>query len=83
MGFVSNKDGRMEEFMTDKHPKREELGKRVLPLGRTVYIQREDFLDTGPNGENPIPPGFKSLVPGGQACDINFVAGILMIERFD
>ena len=64
---ISNyEEGRTEEFKVDRHPKRADLGERVLPFSRTVYIERDDFFDTGPEGKLPIPPGFKRLVPGGQ-----------------
>jgi glutaminyl-tRNA synthetase len=61
-------EGCMEEFQVDRHPKLEQMGKRTIPFGKTIYIERSDFFDTeGPEGENThIPKGFKRLVPGGQ-----------------
>lgn len=31
-----------------------------------MYIDREDFFDTGVDGTIPPPKGFKRLLPGGQ-----------------
>jgi glutaminyl-tRNA synthetase len=55
-----------EEFTAESHPKLPELGERILPFTKQVYIDREDFFDTGVAGEIPIPSGFKRLLPGGQ-----------------
>lgn len=53
-----------------RHPKKEELGDRTLPFGKTVYIERSDFFDLeGPEGEangGRPPRGFKRLLPGGK-----------------
>ncbi len=50
---------RIERLRLARHPKREELGSREVPLSREIYIEREDF------SEHP-PPGFKRLAPGGE-----------------
>lgn len=64
---LSNFDaGVIEEFRAERHPKRPELGERVLPFSSEVFIDREDFFDTGVDGKIPVPSGFKRLVPGGQ-----------------
>lgn len=58
----------MEDFEIPRHPKREELGDRTVPFGKSVYIERSDFFDLeGPEGEangNKPPRGFKRLLPG-------------------
>ncbi len=41
------------------HPKDESLGRRIVPLGREIFIDRADF-------EEEPPAGFKRLVPGGE-----------------
>lgn len=53
-------------FVVEKHPKRSELGQRRIPFSKEIFIDREDFFDTGMNGENPVPAGFKRLLLGGQ-----------------
>ena len=52
-------EGRVENLRLPRHPKREELGHREVPLSREICIERDDF------SEDP-PPGFKRLVPGGE-----------------
>jgi len=57
---LSNFDpGRVDRLRLPRHPKREDLGVREVPISREIRIERDDF------SENP-PPGFKRLVPGGE-----------------
>ena len=42
------------------------MGSRDIPFSGAVYIDREDFFDTGADGSIPVPKGYKRLVPGGQ-----------------
>ena len=62
-------DDLLEYFEVDRHPKFGEMGKRSVPFGKTVYIERSDFFDLkGPEGERAggrIPKGFKRLLPDG------------------
>ena len=51
--------GRVDSLRLPRHPKREDLGRREVPISRELRIERDDF------SENP-PPGFKRLVPGGE-----------------
>ena len=51
--------GRQDVLQLARHPKREELGRRGVTLGREICIEREDFA------ADP-PPGFKRLVAGGE-----------------
>lgn len=46
-----------EEFDSPYHPQNPELGSRKVPFSRTLYIEREDFM------ENP-PKKFYRLAPG-------------------
>jgi glutaminyl-tRNA synthetase len=48
----------VEECFAPNHPQQPELGKRVVPLTRELWIEREDFA------ENP-PKGFFRLMPDG------------------
>ncbi|MGB2023981.1 MAG: glutamine--tRNA ligase/YqeY domain fusion protein [Litorivicinaceae bacterium] len=55
---VTNWDQDPLELDVPHHPRRPELGSRVIPFGRELYIDRSDF--------EPEPPeGFFRLVPGG------------------
>ena len=64
---ITNWGGGMEDFEVPRHPKREELGDRTVPFGKTVYIERSDFFDLeGPEGDandSKPPKGFKRLLP--------------------
>jgi glutaminyl-tRNA synthetase len=48
----------VEDCFAPNHPQKPELGKRVVPLSRELWIEREDFE------ENP-PKGFFRLMPEG------------------
>ena len=55
---VTNWDQDLLELDVPHHPRRPELGSRVIPFGRELYIDRSDF--------EPEPPeGFFRLFPGG------------------
>jgi glutaminyl-tRNA synthetase len=43
----------------DYHPNHPELGKRVVPFGRELYIEADDFAELPP-------PGWKRLTTGGE-----------------
>ena len=51
-------EGTDDSVVAPNHPQRPELGQRVLPLSRTLWIERDDFAEVPPKG-------FKRLVPGG------------------
>jgi glutaminyl-tRNA synthetase len=55
---VTNWDQHPLELDVPHHPRRPELGSRVIPFGRELYIDRSDF-------ESEPPEGFFRLVPGG------------------
>ncbi|WP_422649111.1 glutamine--tRNA ligase/YqeY domain fusion protein [Cupriavidus sp. H18C1] len=52
-------EGQSEACSAPVHPKQPELGKRVFPLSRELWIEREDF------NENP-PKGYFRLFPGNK-----------------
>ena len=58
----------VEDLEIARHPKIEELGNRVVPFGKNLYIERSDFFDLeGPEGataEGRVPKDFKRLLPG-------------------
>ena len=49
--------GKQEDCEAPNHPLKPELGKRTMPFGRELWIEREDFM------EEPI-KGFRRLFPG-------------------
>ncbi len=52
-------DGHAEMLSAANHPKDELRGKRTLPFGRELWIEREDFMEVPEKG-------FHRLVPGGE-----------------
>jgi glutaminyl-tRNA synthetase len=50
-------EGRVEQIECPNHPQKPELGTRMAPFSRVLYIEREDFE------ENP-PRKYKRLAPG-------------------
>jgi glutaminyl-tRNA synthetase len=52
-------ENQTEELELSNHPQRPELGKRLVPFGKTLFIEQDDFA------ENP-PPKFKRLTTGGE-----------------
>ena len=53
-------EGQSEECLAPNHPLKPELGKRVIPFGRELWIEAEDFMET------PV-KGYHRLYPGNQA----------------
>jgi glutaminyl-tRNA synthetase len=49
---------KVEDCFAPNHPQKPELGKRVVPLSRELWIEREDFEETPPKG-------FFRLMPDG------------------
>jgi glutaminyl-tRNA synthetase len=41
-------EGQSEEFTAPKHPKKPELGRRTIPFGREIYVDRDDFMEDPP-----------------------------------
>jgi len=50
-------EGQQEDCFAPNHPQKPELGKRVLPLTRELWIEREDFAETPPKGFFRLFPG--------------------------
>jgi len=53
-------EGQTEELSAPNHPQNEEMGRRVIPFGREIYIDRDDFKEIKPNKK------FKRLVTDGE-----------------
>jgi glutaminyl-tRNA synthetase len=64
---ITNWENGIEEFSVPRHPKIAEMGDRVIPFGKEVFIERNDFFDLeGPEGEGnggKVPKGYKRLLP--------------------
>lgn len=52
-------DGKVEMMQALNHPNRPELGTREMPFSRTIWIERDDFLEEAPRK-------FFRLKPGGE-----------------
>ncbi|HTR59489.1 MAG TPA: glutamine--tRNA ligase/YqeY domain fusion protein [Casimicrobiaceae bacterium] len=50
-------EGREEECIVPNHPKKPELGRRSLPFGRELWIERDDFEEHPPKGYFRLTPG--------------------------
>ena len=53
-------EGQSEECFAPNHPLKPELGKRVIPFSRELWIEAEDFMETPSKG-------YHRLFPGNQA----------------
>ena len=50
-------EGQTEELEVDNNMENPELGKRVVPFGREVYIERDDFMEEPPKKYRRLYPG--------------------------
>jgi glutaminyl-tRNA synthetase len=50
-------EGQSEDCFAPNHPQQPELGKRVVPFSRELWIEREDFTETPPKGYFRLFPG--------------------------
>jgi glutaminyl-tRNA synthetase len=50
-------DGQTEDCEAPNHPQKPELGKRLVPFSRELWIEREDFAETPPKGYFRLFPG--------------------------
>ncbi|MGD9887833.1 MAG: glutamine--tRNA ligase/YqeY domain fusion protein [Halothiobacillaceae bacterium] len=46
----------VEECFAPNHPQKPDLGKRMVPLTRELWIEREDFMETPPKGYFRLQP---------------------------
>jgi glutaminyl-tRNA synthetase len=49
--------GQVEEMEAPVHPQKPELGRRRMPFGRELWIEREDFAESPPKGYFRLFPG--------------------------
>jgi glutaminyl-tRNA synthetase len=52
-------EGKEEECEAPNHPQKPELGRRMLPFSRELWIEREDFAEAPPKGYFRLFPGNK------------------------
>ncbi len=50
-------EGKTEELEAPNHPERPELGKKMLPFSREIYIERDDFRENPPRKFFRLSPG--------------------------
>ena len=50
-------DEKNEEITAQNHPQKPEMGTRILPFGRELYIERNDFLEDPPRKFFRLGPG--------------------------
>lgn len=50
-------DSLEEECFAPNHPQKPEWGKRIIPLSKTIYIEREDFMEVPVKGYFRLAPG--------------------------
>lgn len=50
-------EGQSEECFAPNHPLKPELGKRVVPFSRELWIEREDFMEEPAQGYHRLYPG--------------------------
>jgi len=50
-------EGQQEDCFAPNHPQKPDLGKRVVPLSRKLWIEREDFAEEPPKGFFRLFPG--------------------------
>lgn len=55
--LVNYPEGQTETMKAANHPNDESLGSRELPFGRTVYIERDDFMEEAPRKFFRLKPG--------------------------
>jgi glutaminyl-tRNA synthetase len=55
--ITSYPEGRTEDLAAPVHPKNDTLGSRSVPFSRTLYIEREDFLEDPPKKFFRLAPG--------------------------
>ena len=50
-------EGETEEIEVPRHPKKEEMGTRKLPFSKTLYIEKDDFMEAPPKKYFRLSPG--------------------------
>ena len=66
-------EDQVEDIVASNHPKDESMGKRKIPFSKTLYIERDDFM------EEP-PKKFFRLSPGGREVRLRYAYYIKCTE---
>lgn len=57
-------EAQTEMLEIENHPKNEEMGKRMVPFSRELYIEREDFMENPPKKFFRLSPGKEVRLKG-------------------
>ena len=57
MVLTNYPEGQIEQMPADNNPQDPEQGKRLLPFGRELYIEAEDFMEDPPKKYHRLTPG--------------------------
>ncbi len=57
-------EGRVEEFPVENNPEDPASGNRLVPFTRTLYIERDDFMEQPPKGFFRLAPGREVRLKG-------------------
>ncbi|WP_201001985.1 glutamine--tRNA ligase/YqeY domain fusion protein [Paenibacillus glycanilyticus] len=57
-------EGSEERLLIENNGENEALGKREVPFSRTIYIEREDFMEEPPKGYHRLRPGGEVRLKG-------------------
>lgn len=66
-------EGKTEEFDCPFHPKNPDMGTRKVPFGRTLYIDRDDFMEDAPRKFFRLSPGREVRLRYGYFIKCNHV----------
>lgn len=66
-------EGKVAEFELDNIPKNEEAGKRAVPFGRELWVDRDDFLEEAPKKWWRLAPGKEVRLRGAALVTCNEV----------
>ncbi len=69
MGTQPDGSSRLDACSAPVHPHRPELGQRTFSMGRTVWIERDDFMETPPKGFFRLYPGNKVRLKYGHVVE--------------
>ncbi len=62
--FSNWEDGKVDALVMENHPDHPEMGNREVHFGKTVYIEREDFMEVPPKKFFRLAPGKEVRLKG-------------------
>ncbi len=77
--------GQSEECVVHNHPFKPELGTRVMPFGRELWIEREDFMEVPSKGYRRLFPGNMARLRHGYvvkctSCDKDSQGNVIAVH---